>query len=238
MAGDRVERLARLLIEARSGGSPVRSDDDGPRDAAEVYAIQGAVLQAVSGGRRASLWKAIPPRPGGEPLATPVPPQGILSSPATMRATNRGLLGVEAEIAFRLGAGLEAEEALVVIELAETRLADWKSASAWWKLADFQSHGAFVLGDGTAAWHAIDFAAQPVEVLVNGARNASAVGAHPSGDPSRLLPWMIEHCAGRGGLRPGDIVATGSWVGIVPVEPGDEVLARFPGIGEARLKLS
>ena len=49
---------------------------------------------------------------------------------------------------------------------------------------------------------------------------------------------MIEHCAGRGGLQPGDIIATGSWVGIVPVEAGDEVLARFPGIGEAHLTLA
>jgi 2-keto-4-pentenoate hydratase len=237
VAGDRVERLARLLIEARTVGSLVRSDD-APRDAAEVYWIQDAVLHAVSGGRRANVWKAIPPRAGAQPLASPVPPQGLLPSPATTRAPKHGLLGVEAEIAFRLGADLKAEEALVAIELCETRLADWKGANLWWKLADFQSHGAFVLGDGIKAWRAIDFAAQQVEVLVNGAGKASAVGAHPSGDPSQLLPWMIDHCARRGGLQPGDIIATGSWVGIVPVEAGDEVLTRFPGIGEAQLKLA
>jgi 2-keto-4-pentenoate hydratase len=237
MAGDRVNRLARLLIEARTRASLVRSDD-APRDAAEVYWIQDAVLQAVSGGRRANVWKAIPPHPGSEPLATPVPPQGILPSPATARGPKHGLLGVEAEIAFRLGVDLQAAEALVAIELCETRLADWNGANPWWKLADFQSHGAFVLGSGTEAWQAIDFAAQAVEVLINGERKASAAGAHPSGDPSRLLPWMIGHCAARGGLQPGDVIATGSWVGIVPVAPGDEVLARFPGIGAARLKLA
>lgn len=237
MAGDRLERLARLLIDARTGGSLVRSDD-APRDATEVYWIQEAVLQALSGGRRASLWKAIPPRAGADPLATPVPPQGILRSPASAAPARRGLLGVEAEIAFRLGEGLAVEEALVAIELAETRLADWKGAGAWWKLADFQSHGAFVLGSGTRAWRAIDFAAQSVELLVNGVSKARATGAHPSGDPSRLVPWMLEHCARRGGLRPGDVIATGSWVGIVPVSPGDEVLVRFPGIGEASLTLA
>jgi 2-keto-4-pentenoate hydratase len=237
MAGHRIERLAGLLVEARTGGSLVQADD-GPRDAAEVYWIQDAVLHAVSGGRRANLWKAIPPRTGAEPLATPVPPQGISPSPAKVRGAERGMLGVEAEIAFRLGRGLEAEEALVVIELAETRLADWKGASAWWKLADFQSHGAFVVGTGTRAWRALDFAAQAVELLINGTPAASAVGAHPTGDPSRLVPWMVEHCAGRGGLQPGDLIATGSWVGIVPVARGDQVLARFPGIGEASLTLA
>lgn len=236
MAGDRIRGLARLLIAAREGGRLVESDER-PESAEEAFRIQDLVLQAISGGRRANVWKAIPPRPGGAQLASPVPPEGLLRSPATARAPRRGFLGVEAEIGFRLGPDLQAEEALVLIELCETRLAGWESAAALWKLADFQSHGAFVAGGGTQAWRAIDFAAQAAEVFVNGARRAGVAGRHPSGDPSRLLPWMIGHCARRGGLQPGDLVATGSWVGIVPAAPGDDVLARFPGIGEARLKL-
>lgn len=237
MAGDRVRRLAGLLIDARRSGRLVAEGEDAPRDAEEVYRIQDFVLQAVSRGRRASTWKAIPPWSGGAQLASPVPPDSLFQSPATLHAPSRGFLGVEAEIGFRLGRGLQAEEALVLIELCQTRLAGWESAAALWKLADFQSHGAFIVGSGTKAWHAVDFPAQQVEIFVSGERKAGTVGAHPCGDPSRLLPWMIAHCASRGGLQPGDIIATGSWVGIVPVAPGDDVLARFPGIGEARLKL-
>lgn len=237
VAGDRARRLAGLLIQARQSGRLVPEGEDAPRDAEEAYGIQDLVLQALSGGRRTSAWKAIPPRPGGAQLASPVPPDGLLRSPATARAPSLGFLGVEAEIGFRLGRDLQAEEALVLIELCETRLAGWESAPALWKLADFQSHCAFVLGSGTKAWRAIDFSAQPAEVFVNGARKSGIVGGHPRGDPSRLLSWMIDHCARRGGLQPGDIVATGSWVGIVPVAAGDDVFVRFPSIGEARLKL-
>jgi 2-keto-4-pentenoate hydratase len=47
----------------------------------------------------------------------------------------------------------------------------------------------------------------------------------------------MRHVADRGGLREGDVVTTGSWVGIVPVQLGDDVVARFTGIGEARVRL-
>jgi len=231
------ERMAALLLEARAGGALVdAAREPGPADLAEVYRVQDLVLRALAGAARPGAWKAIPPRPGTEPAASPVPPAQVVSSPARLPA-GRELLGVEAEIAFRLGADLEPEEALVAIELCETRLARWDSAPLLWKIADFQSNAALVVGTGTRDWRAIDFSAQQVELMVNGSLVGQAVGAHPAKDPSLLLPWLVGHCAKRGGLRAGDIVTTGSWVGIVPVAPGDDVVARFAGIGEARLRL-
>lgn len=231
------ERMAALLLEARAGGALVdAAREPGPADLEEVYRVQDLVLRALAGAARPGAWKAIPPRPGSAPAASPVPPAQVLSSPARLPA-GRELLGVEAEIAFRLGADLEPEEALVAIELCETRLAGWESAPLLWKIADFQSNAALVVGTGTHAWRDIDFSAQRVELIVNGSLVGEAVGAHPAKDPSRLLPWMIGHCARRGGLRAGDIVTTGSWLGIVKVNPGEAVVARFPGIGEARLRL-
>jgi 2-keto-4-pentenoate hydratase len=229
--------MAALLRQARAGGALVdTAREAGPADLEEVYRVQDLVLRALAGAARPGAWKAIPPRPETGPAASPVPPAQVLSSPARF-AAGRELLGVEAEIAFRLGADLEPEEALVAIELCETRLARWDSAPLLWKIADFQSNAALVVGTGTRAWRAIDFSAQQVELTVNGSLAGRAVGAHSAKDPSRLLPWLVGHCAQRGGLRAGDVVTTGSWVGIVPVAPGDDVVARFPGIGEARLRL-
>lgn len=228
--------MAALLLEARAGGKLVdAASEPGPADLGEVYRVQDNVLRALAGGARPGAWKAIPPRPGTEPAASPVPPACVVPSPAK-RAAGRELLGVEAEIAFRLGADLHPVEALVLIELCETRLAEWAKASQLWKLADFQSNGALIVGSGTRAWRDIDFAAQTVELLINGRQVKLATSTHPSKDPSVLLPWMLRHCADRGGLQAGDIVTTGSWVGIVQVQPGDEIVARFPGIGEARLR--
>lgn len=202
-----------------------------------MYRVQDLVLHAIADGERPTAWKAIPPRPGTEAGASPVPAGHVVASPAKLVA-GRQLLGVEAEIAFRLGADLQPEEALVLIELCETRLADWGNASSLWKLADFQSNAALIVGTGTRGWRKLDFAAQTVELLVNGRREKQAAGTHPAKDPSQLIPWMVRHCAARGGLQSGDIIATGSWVGIVKVQPGDEIAARFPGIGEARLSLA
>jgi 2-keto-4-pentenoate hydratase len=234
---DRVRRAAALLIAARAGGRLVDTGSEpGPADLQEVYRVQDLVLRELAGNARPGAWKAIPPRPGTEPAASPVPPRRVFSSPARLRA-ERELLGVEAEIAFRLGADLEPEEALVAIELCETRLARWDSAPLLWKIADFQSNAALVLGSGTRGWRAIDFSTQRFELAVNGKARKNGQGGHPAGNPSQLLPWLVGHCTQRGGLRTGDIVTTGSWVGIVPVTPGDDVVVRFPGIGEARLNL-
>lgn len=237
MAGSAAARWAALLLEARAGGPLIDTGREaGPADRDEVYRVQDLVLLAMSDGERTTAWKAIPPRPGTEASASPLPAQCVFGSPAKLGA-GRGLLGVEAEVAFRLGADLEPAEALAAIEVCETRLAGWDKASVLWKLADFQSNGALIVGSGTRAWPQIDFSAQVVELTINGRQAKRAVGTHPVSNPAKLLPWMLPHCAGRGGLRPGDIITTGSWVGMVKAEPGDEIAARFPGIGEARLSI-
>ena len=236
--GISASRWAALLLQARAGGPLVDpASEPGPADHDEMYRVQDLVLQAMANGERASAWKAIPPRPGMEAAASPLPAQCVVASPAKL-AAGRRLLGVEAEIGFRLGADLRPEQALVLIELCETRLAGWESASALWKLADFQSNGALIVGTGTRAWQRIDFSAQEVELVVNGRQAKWALGTHPAKNPAKLIPWMLDHCAGRGGLRAGDLIATGSWIGIVEIHPGDEITARFPGIGEARLSLA
>jgi 2-keto-4-pentenoate hydratase len=127
---------------------------------------------------------------------------------------------------------------IVAIEICDTRLADQKTASDLWKLADFQNNGALITGSGVARWQAIDWLRQRAELLVNGEPRIDVTGAHPFGDPFRLLPWIVAHCVRRcGGLRAGDIVTTGSWGGVHYVEPGCEVRARFAGIGEAAVTI-
>ncbi len=231
------ERLAVLLVGAYSGAALSAADvGAGPADRAAAYRIQDLVLRALAGAARPTAWKVSPPQAGAEPLASPVLPAAVLRSPCE-RKPRPGLLGVEAEIAFRLDRHLEAEEAFVLIELCETRLADWQGAPALMKLADFQSNGAFVLGSGKKDWRGLDFATQRVELWVNGERRLARTGTHPSGDPAALVPWGVRIASARGGLRAGDVITTGSWIGMAPVAAGDEVEVRFPGIGEARLRL-
>jgi 2-keto-4-pentenoate hydratase len=244
----RVRTLSELLLHAHYGGSPVAIDPAlFPGSADEAYWVQEVVLRGLDP-RRPKAWKVSPPRDGVESYASPTPFKGLQVSPAEFHGSHR-VLGVEAEIAFRFAAApapkakrqdIErvVEEAFVLIELCESRYANWDQANAFCRLADFQSHGGFALGTGTRNWLPIDFSAQRVELGINGKPVVSGEGSHPSGDPFALVAWAASHCAARGmPLAAGDIVTTGTWTGLTAIAPGDEIVARFDGVGEARLRV-
>jgi 2-keto-4-pentenoate hydratase len=220
------------------------------RSAEDAYRVQHMVFASLWPGERPKAWKIGAPSDEVEPTASPI--HSVYRSPATVPAGGLNMIGIEVEIAFRVARDLPAREepfpeadvtaaigeALVAIELCDTRLADWSRAPALWKLADFQSNAALIVGSGTRDWRGIDFRSQRVELRI-GERSIAALGAHPLGNPSHLLPRIAAHCARRtDGLRAGDVVTTGSWTGMEFALPGEEISARFPGIGEAVLRLA
>ena len=203
-------------------------------------------MVAVGAGE-VSAWKVGTPSRGAEPSAAPIFGARIQESPAQVASGDFHMLAAEVEIAFRIGQDLQpgctredvtraVDGVVVVIELCDTRLQDFKSATAYWKLADNQSNFGLVVGSGRRDWQAIDFPSLTAEFHVNGTMRHSAVGAHPLGSPFNLLPWLASHIERRGsGLRRGNVITTGAWTGLEIVHPGDEVLGRFPGVGEARV---
>ena len=243
----RAAAAADALLEAHRLGRPTARFEP-PATVGEAYRVQREVLDRLSFGARPVAWKVSPAAPGREMLASPVASR-LERSPATIAAGTRAILGLEAEVAFRFAstpppdptlADVRAavDEMFVLIELCETRLADWSGAAPLAKLADFQSHGAFVVGSGTRELSR-DFATQRFELDVGGRSGVGGVGTHPSGRLWEMLAWTVQHCAARGlALQAGDVVTTGSWNGLTPVARGEEAVARFAGIGEARLTLS
>lgn len=239
--------LADLLAGAHAGRNAVeRHDDIAPQSADEAYAVQDRVYAAVCSGKRPPAWKVGAAGDQIEPIASPI--LEVFSSPARLAGKHRRLIGVEAEVAYRFSRDLPARaerytdeeiaasigEVLVALELCDARLSDWQAAPALWKLADFGLNAALVTGSGTADWRRLEFSSQRAELLIDGQRRVHVTGAHPCGNPFRLVPWIVAHCGRRwGGLRAGDVVTTGSWGGMHPVAPGQTVVARFSGIGEA-----
>ena len=247
-----VAKAVKLLVDAHRSRKPADIGGLELKSEKDAYRIQNEVFAALWPGAKPAAWKAGGPSDKVEPNAAPIAPENVLSSPASVVGSSMNMIGVEAEIAFRLSADLPPRtraysersvaaavgEVLVAIELCDTRIAQWKESSGLWKLADFQTSGALVTGSGTKAWQKIDYAKQEV-VFVIGARTVKAKASHSFGNPFRLLPWIANHCSRRGmGLRAGDIVTTGAWTGLEMARAGDEVKATFPGIGEATVRIT
>ena len=246
-----IAKATKLLVDAQRSRSPASTAGVELREESEAYRVQDAVFAELWSGKRPVAWKAGGPSDKVEPTAAPIPPQHLLGSPASVAGAKMRMIGVEAEVAFRLAKDLPPRtrpysekavaaavgEVLVAIELCDTRLANWKETSGLWKLADFQNNSALVVGSGTKDWQKIDFLKQEVEFRI-GARVVKGKGAHSFGNPFRLLPWLVAHCKKRGmGLHAGDVITTGAWTGLEIAKAGDEVTARFPGIGEATVRI-
>ena len=220
----------------------------GPQSAREAYLLQDEVFAGRYAGRRATAWKAGTAGPQAEPNGAPI--GEVRASPAAFPADAFHMIGIEAEVAYRFSRDLPSDsapgesdiadavgEALVTIEVCDTRLADWQAVPPLWKLADFQLNGALVTGSGTRNWRKIDFGTQSAELWVNGQKKVERTGVHPLGNPFGLLPWITAHCVQHAeGIKAGDVVTTGSWTGMEFVKPGDAVTAKFPGIGEASVR--
>ncbi|MEH6823806.1 MAG: fumarylacetoacetate hydrolase family protein [Motiliproteus sp.] len=218
----------------------------------EAYAIQDAVAQKrwIEQGGRTDTWKTGAPSNDAVPYAAPIPPDVIHTSPSKLPASGFHIIGIESELAYRFGRDLPpkgspysveeimdaVEGVYVAIEVVDTRLKEWQQAGALWQLADNQITGGLVVGSGRSDWRSVDPLQQSVELLVDGVPKVVAQGSHPLKDPRPLVYWIANHCTERnGGIRAGDLVTTGSWSGLVFVEPGARVIARFPGIGEAEV---
>ena len=218
-----ISKAHKLLVDAHRTRTPAATTDAPLHTEEEAYRVQDEVFAELWPGARAVAWKAGGPSDQVEPTAAPIPPEHLLHSPASVAGAKMQMIGVEAEVAFRLVKDLPPRtrpysersiaaavgEVLVAIELCDTRLAGWKETSGLWKLADFQNNAGLVVGSGTKDWQKIDFLAQEVEFRI-GARTVKAKGAHSFGNPIRLLPWLAAHCGKRGlGLHAGDVTPSG-----------------------------
>lgn len=240
-----VSTAADLLLAARQNGRRLAMlpDEVRPHTRGDAYAIQDAVvskLGAIGG------WKVGAKNASAEPTCAPLPATLILRSPQRFAAGRFALNGIEAELAFTLShdlparpqpycaADLKAAVATVhtAIEIVDSRFDDLSAVDPLSVLADFQSNGALVVGDGVALPHAFDSSMQEVTLEIDGIRVVESRGSNPAGEVLSLLVWLANHAATRnGGLRRGDIITTGSWTGMRFVGSGTRVDAEFAGIG-------
>jgi 2-keto-4-pentenoate hydratase len=242
-----VERAASLLIEARQRRRQIEPFASGPAHAHDAYAVQDAVAQRLG---PVAGWKVGAKGPGETPNAAPLLADLVRPSPAEWPSSSLHMIGVEAELAFRLGKDVEPrshpwsreeiwsaiDTVHAAIEIVDTRLAGWERADKMWVLADNQSNGGFVYDPRGVPVGEQGFADAAVQLLVDGRTAVDHRGGNPAGDLRWLLEWLVDHCARcRGGLRAGTFVTTGSYTGMLFVEPGASVRATFDAIGSVQV---
>jgi 2-keto-4-pentenoate hydratase len=246
-----IDSAVQALLGARRTNRPVPAPPVATEE--DAYAIQDAVGRTLGwfDGVPAH-WKSGGAARGAGLTHAPLPPAGVWTSPAEVGAWPVRLRGIEAEIALRLGADVDAERAAtldldaarrlvdamcVSIEIVESRLQEGLEAPALSRLADLGSHGALVLGAWVPWEPQRDWGAQRLQVAIDGQPAARFTGTHALADPAYVLPGWLRHATRDGStVRAGTVVTTGSWCGVLTAQAGARAVAIFDGIGHAEVR--
>jgi len=253
---DRIVAAAQIIATSRRNRSALKAlaADIAPQDEAEGYRVQRAVHDlmlpqtgALVGYKIGCTSKVmqeylniVHPCGGG------VFARGVHESGARLRAGDYMRVGVECEIAVRIGRELlpseepftaewvmEAIEAyLPAIEIVDDRYEQWERLGAPTLVADDFFAAGCVLGAPVARTAAPDLLGVTGRTLINGAEAGRGTGADVLGHPHEALAWLANHLALEGrGLHAGQIVLTGSLVKTVWLKAGDHVVMELEGLG-------
>jgi len=166
---------------------------------------------------------------------------------AMLSARDYCRLGVETEIAFRLGDDLPevgsrrqvadaVESCMAAIELIEDLRHDYKRLDAAAMVAGNVWNAGVVLGTPLTEWRTLDLERIRAQLSINGQKIGSGNGGDVMGNPLNALAWLAETLAAAGiPLRRGMIVMTGSMVPIQYPVADDRVLVEISGLGTAEL---
>lgn len=256
---DRVERAARFLAEGHARLAPFEPvpADCAPVSAEEAYRVQDAFqrimaecLGEVAGYKIALTTRVMQQMVGyGEPIPGAVFAGTVHHSPATVTASRYTHLGIECELAVRLGAGLPAAAApytrdgvapavaavMPAFELVDDRLVDYSAfaASILSFIGDNAWNAGVVLGVPHTEWRELDLAALHGVMAVNGETVGEGDGRDVMGHPLDALAWLANALAARDkALAENMLVMTGSIIATRFVTPGDTVSFRLGAMDE------
>jgi 2-keto-4-pentenoate hydratase len=159
-------------------------------------------------------------------------------------------LGIETEIAVRLGEDMSEEGAgawheraagavescIAAIELLEDLRHDYRRLGAAAMVAGNVWNAGVVLGEPVTEWRRLDLAGLTARLRINGREIGRGRGGDVMGNPLHALAWLAAKRAGEGRpLRRGMIVMTGSMVPIQFPAAGDRAVVEIDGLGSAEL---
>ncbi|WP_375410897.1 2-keto-4-pentenoate hydratase [uncultured Methylobacterium sp.] len=258
LTSDEIEAFGRSLALARAAGD-VTSDIDLRRisGAEEAEAVQASAIRqlgAVPVGYAVRAMTPLCARLLGcdAPLVVPLLQETILEDGEHCRLP-RGVLGVGAGFTFVMGRAfpfsdeepLTAENAASAciachldLHILGRRVPHVTPLNPWTASADFGLDVAHVHGPRLVDWSASVLLRTPLILEIDGRTLSSGDGNAIPGGPLAAVASLALTLAERGlNLDAGDLVATGSIVGLVQVQPGQRVQADLAGIGHVSLAL-
>jgi 2-oxo-3-hexenedioate decarboxylase/2-keto-4-pentenoate hydratase len=253
---DKILAAGTLVVAARRARAPLEPlpADLAPADEAAGYRIQDAVHDLLAtdcgplAGHKIGCTSPVMQRYMriSHPCSGGVYQNGVHRSGAVLRHGDFVRVGIECEIAVRLGRDLRPAEApftadtaaaaiqayLPAIEIVDDRYADWQSLDAATLVADDFFAAGCVLGDPVPRASAPDLETVIGRALINGVEAGRGTGADVLGHPHNALAWLANHLAARGkALRAGELVLNGSLVQTAWLGAGDKVAVDLSGLG-------
>jgi 2-oxo-3-hexenedioate decarboxylase/2-keto-4-pentenoate hydratase len=246
------------LAMARRSGLPLAVLPGGlPGSELEAYAIQAEAVTAYDGTRcgfkiGATSSAAQASFGTDHPFSAPIFGESCWADGSIVDVPAHGLVGFEAEFAFRLRADLPSRDrpyalddlraAVAAVhpafEIVGLRLPKELFANMLVVIADLGANVGFVPGEAVEDWQSHDLGAAAVRVGIDGEAVARGSGAAVLGHPLNALLWLAEHLRVSGsGLSAGDFVSTGACAGIIAVAPGQTITADFGPFGTVRTTL-
>jgi 2-keto-4-pentenoate hydratase len=182
-----------------------------------------------------------------EPIAGAVLEGRIHASPATVAVADHVRLGLESEIALRIGRPLPPDpspgEALACVdqvcaafELIDDSGADYARLTAVTLVADNAWNAGLVLGPGAAP--PASLAGRRGVLFCGGEALDEGSSSDVLGDPANALAWFARRMAGQGAaLAPGQWVSTGSIVPTKLAKPGQAWRFEVEGLAPVELTI-
>jgi len=258
--GTAIAAAAQRLSGAAATGTPCAPVRDllGSDDVDLAYAVQRRLTgeRLAAGGRVTGRKIGLTSPAVQRQLGVDRPDFGVLFADMDVSATDAVPSGqllqpkAEAEIAFVLGADLDAEHldlaavraavdyAVAALEIVDSRIAGWDITIVD-TVADNASSGLYVLGDRRVRLADFEPAEVSMRLYADGELASEGTGAACLGDPLHALLWLACTARDHGDpLRTGQVILSGALGPMIPVIPGVTVRADISSLGSVHATFS
>jgi 2-keto-4-pentenoate hydratase len=177
----------------------------------------------------------------------------IENSPAVLRSSELHMIGIEPEIAVRIGTDMPANAApwtadnvvdsvdqiMPAIEVVESRFSTWPAVGPLGAVSDNGVHRSLIIGSPLSDWTATMLNDATVVLHCDGAQVDSGVATNVDGGPLGALAWLANHLNARGNaLRTGELVTTGVMCQIYSGNAGENLVADYATLGDVRVQIT